>query len=334
IFLLPTAIVNCLIEYIKKVAREMLLLNEINKCYFNFQWYKLVALLYEMNWQMTDIKLPEKDPFLKIREAIFRFDNNKLGYVQLIEIADHDTDETSIPVGQDILEKRKDEVLSYLIDLNKPVKYRYLTLVILGESGKGAFFKWSKSLPGNQSLAFIFGDFEKIVYDDNIDQLTLWKFAKAHLRANEKTRLAPFNSLLDLYVIYKNNDGSLLPWDNTPADFMHVAIGTSDSFERDVIKKRDKHYVLRYYKNELVYAIIKNDKDYAPIYKEIGKSSECRLLITNYSFPLWIVNTQTKFIERKNAATEYIEAITFWFYKLYPSLKSNLDILGDTPVEI
>ncbi len=341
IFLLPSAIVNCLIEYIKKVATEMLLLNEINKCYFNFQWHKLVVLLYEMNWQMTDIKLPEKNPLLKIREAVFRFDNDKLAYVQFIEIADSDAEEISIIVDsyqndedQDLLEKRKDEVLSYLINLNKPVIYRYLTLAILGESGKGTFFKWNKPSLGNQSLAFIFGDFEKLIYEGNIDELTLWKFAKAHLRASEKTRFVPFSSLLDLYVMYKNNDGSLLPSDSVPIDFMHVAIGTSDSFERDVIKKRDEHSVLKYYKNRLVHTPVKIHKDYAPIYEERERTSECRLLITNYSFPLWVVNTQSKIIERKNAALEYIEAIAFWLYKLYPSLKSNLDVLEDDPIEI
>jgi hypothetical protein len=354
IVLLPSKIISALVHFIKIVARDQNCETELLETYHKWQWNKTVEYCYEMGWQQTTIELPEPPQGLHVTEGIFRFDNEKLAYVCLVKPrlslnnADQESEAVNVIEEDENLEggshpntpkrdkcsERSFEVIEYLTKLNEPDVYRYFTFFVLGGIGETHFFIWSKPDEGNQSLTLSFADFETIIFAGKVKRLTLWKFAKAYLKACGKTRFAPFTSLLDAYVMYKEQKGSLLPSDHEAPNLMVVGLDMSAEFSQDALQSRDPHAVKRLENKSLFDAPVKKHKDYAPIYSEREFSLNNRLVVESYTFPLWIINTQAENQTAKDAANDFIEAIAFWMYKLAPYINAHLNKMNHLPIEI
>jgi hypothetical protein len=335
IFLLPTAGVTTILNFIKRRAKAAKLLNKIDELYFGAQFKSTLQYVTSMGWQLTDIKLPEDNSGLGIREAVCRFDNEKLAYLCFIDPTRRKkrkkNDERS---GHELLREREKIVIKYLNDLNAPVEYRYFVLTIVGDNGENSFFIWNKPEDNNQSLAMIFSDFQKMYFDGNLDKLTLWKFAKAYRIAADKMRIFPMTEILDAYVIFNENDGSFLPTDDAPPDSMMIAMGTSSDFDRTVFQRRDEHAVPIVQNGELGHTPVVRHKQFAPIYREREKLKTVRLVIESFSFPVWVVNGQAKDKYQRKLINDYAEAFIFWLFKMSTFIKEYVNQLKLNSLEI
>src|SRR6185295_12595116 len=111
--------------------------------------------------------------------------------------------------SRDQYENRADKVIDFLEELNGEKKYKYLTLFIVGECGVDFAFLFKKPKEGNQTLSLSFGDFEKLVFSEEINGFSLWKFAKVYNEASKKTKVYTFGGMLDAFVIYRANQESI-----------------------------------------------------------------------------------------------------------------------------
>lgn len=335
IFLLPTAGITTILNFIKRKAKAVKMLHKVDELYFDAQYKNTLQYVTGMGWQPTDIKLPKDSNHLGIREEVCRFDNEKLAYICFIDPTRRKkrkkNDEKS---GYELLREREKIVIKYLNDLNAPIEYRYFALTIVGDNGENSFFMWNKPEGNNQSLAMIFSDFQKMYFDGNLDKLSLWKFVKAYRIASDKTRFFPMTEILDAYVIFNENSGSFLPTDDAPPDSMVIAMGTSSDFDRTVFQKRDEHAVPIVQNGELGHTPVVRHKQFAPIYREREKLKTVRLVIESFSFPVWVINRQAKDKYQRKLINDYTEAFIFWLFKLSPFIKEYVNQVELNSLEI
>lgn len=343
IVVFPTGLITAITSYIKLLATEYNCEKELLNCYYDWQWKKIVEYCYEMSWKLTSITLPPTD--LNIIEGVFQFDSDKLAYVCLIKVEltnDNIQDTVDVEIEAEEAEprprakeysNREVEVLNYLNELNEGT-YRYFTLNILGSIGDTFFFSWKKPQPGNQVLTFGFSDFQKIIFAGELDELTLWKFAKAYLVASDTMGFSPLSGMLNSYVLYKENEGSMLPSDDAPPNVMVIGLDLSTDFGRKAIASRDEHAALKWHDRIVVHTPVKRHKKYAPIYSEREKSLRVNLLIESYLCPIWVMNSQAKNLTDLGTINDFIEAIAFWMFKLTPLINDYVNKLGSEPIEV
>jgi hypothetical protein len=335
ILVLPTAEVDALIDFIKRKAMAAGLSDVLETCHLDWQFNECVNYAQELGMELTDIKLPDTNKESQSKEAVFRLDNDKLAYLRFMYPSNKSEDDTSND-GDDPssdLQKRDDEVLEYLQRLNSSNSFRYLTINIVGENGSDRFFIWPKAKSGNQTVCMTFSQFQRLCFDGSLDRLTLWKFAKAFSRAAEKMNFSMLD-VLDMYVIFKNNEGSFLPSDDSPPSFMAIAPGTSGDFGRDILLRRDEHAANKFENGKQVSVPVVRHKQYAPIYRGRDWSKNVMLLLEEYSFPIWITNAQATSKREKNNLSDFVEAVAFWLFKLGPQFSPYLNQLDLSSFEI
>ena len=322
IFVLPTVTVNCLNHFIRNQAIQKGCLTELMKLFYDHQWNATKTLLLETGWRETDIVLPITA--LKVKESVFRFDNEKLGYVCLIMVGSSQpsTEKKEANIEQEDhtispIENRNKEVIHFLEELNGATPYKYFTLNILGESGQDAYFMYGKPQRDNQILTLKYGELEKMVFSGELDILTLWKFAKVYNQSRLQTRLFSMGGVLDAFVAYQSNNGSLLPTETAIPDFIHFPIGSSDDFGRKSIIKVDEHSALQNTEQYGLLSIpVRRMRDFAPIYKEREHSKAHNLLLECFQCPVWVKNNQAKSKRDSEMINHYSESIIFWLYNM------------------
>jgi hypothetical protein len=339
ICLIPATLSKALADYIKRLATEMGEEQNLLVAYHDWQWHKFRQYANEMGWSETDIKLPTAVSPERFIEGVFQIDQDKLAYVQLIrgkissvpDIEFMKPNETSSTKTETINE-RNAVVSRYLNGLQEKQVMKVFTLFIAGEIGGHAMYAWPKPEEGNQTLFFSFSDFEKVIFEGGLEPLSLWKFSKAYGRAAQTTRFMPSASSLDLYVLYLENQGSMLPRDETPDLFSFMGIGTD--YQRRVIAYRDEHATRRYFGNKPVDVPVRRGSRYAPIYRQQKPSQENVRLIESFVFPCWIINKQAGNKAEHDQIGLYTEAVAFWLLKFGEVLKVRLNTIGTRPVEI
>jgi len=153
----PGASLNAITEFILAQSRQLNCFDKLLHVLYQWQWLKVKELLHDIYWHETTITLPAVNN-LPAEEAVYRFDNNKLAYVCFVK-------PSSVPQSNSLksIEEREQQVIKYLNELNRKIKYRYLTLFILGEYGGTTFFTFNKLSQDNATVTFNFTDFKTLV---------------------------------------------------------------------------------------------------------------------------------------------------------------------------
>ncbi len=328
---MPTGIEHALINFIYAKAKHFGCYDQLMDGLNSHQFQRSRIALSSSGWLATDIRLPTASPQLKIRENVFQFDNQKLGYLCFIEtnnlpVLDIPANFTKGPEFTD-LEKRNQEVLSYLIALNEDDQYEIFSLFVLSETTQSANFSWQKPTSNHQSLALPCSELTTILSAKGSDRLTLWKFAKCYRNTSELTQIFSIGGTLDAYALFHSNHGSLLNSDqaNPFGGMLMILPGSSADFSREVQRHRNTHALPIFIDGKFGYAKVSRYKDYAPIFVETEVSSTFRSVIEAYNMPIWITNKQTK-VYQHSWATDCCEAVAFWLLKLHPELSPYLEI--------
>ncbi|WP_051312722.1 SEC-C domain-containing protein [Sporocytophaga myxococcoides] len=317
---MPTGILNSLITYVNQKAKEYNCYDELLELFYARQFHLSCAALGSSGWWAADIELPPLKGSLFVREKVFQFDNQKLGYVCFVQPIKSVPTEFAGNSGKeatDPYKERTSEVVDFLRNLHGQQPFDVFSLYIIGEAWQDFFFVWSKPSAGNQSLALTYRELWTITHSSTINSLTLWKFAKCYSRTNERTRVMSTGGTLDTYAVYRNNYGSLMDSDEAnPLDgLLIIENGSSDDFKREIQKQQNEHAAPIFYKGQLAYTKVTRYKNYAPIYVERELSESFRIVIESYKMPIWVTNPQTKG-RRESWGTYVCEAIAFWLNKM------------------
>lgn len=323
---MPTGVLNSLINYIYRKAKEHNCYGELMELLYDWQHHLACTALAQTGWLATDIELSEPATPLPVKETVFQFDNQKLAYICYIKLGqpDRSAEATGKP-NADRFEQRTKEVVDYLTSLEPAQPFSVFCLYIIAETASEYFFSWSQPSAGNQSLALKSSELMAIVQSD-VDGLALWKFAKCFNRTSERLRVMSLGGLLDAYAIYRENNGSLLDSDGASpfGGMLMIVNGSSNEFRKRVQKQQNKHAVPMSFDDRIAYAKVVRHRDFAPIYIEREASRYFRIVLESYLTPIWITNSQTRPHE-ESWGSFFCEAIAFWLYRLQPEFSAHID---------
>nr|WP_199768697.1 SEC-C metal-binding domain-containing protein [Sphingobacterium sp. HMA12] len=325
ILYMPTTVVSSLIGFIYEEADAAGCKNVFMEMLFEEQNHCASTALSHLGWAFTDIKLPDDAFRLPIRESIWQFDNQKFGYLCVLDIEKINGNYTNEERGK-LLNARNTQVVEHLKSIEEAETFEVLSLFVLSETGHGSYFYMTKPENGEKSLVMTLGDLNTIAYDQESDFLTLWKFASIYDETSSRFRILNVSGLLNLYAVYRNNDGSLTNSDDArPNGSMLTYLPGNDiSLRHDVKISRDEHLGgLIFPRGLRGFVTIIKKREYAPIYGLKDElSSEYRLMLECYRMPIWITNYQK---DTDSLAPEIAEAILFWLYRLEPFLSPELN---------
>ncbi|MGE6221195.1 YecA family protein [Nubsella zeaxanthinifaciens] len=325
ILFMPTTVASSLIGFVHEQAIVYGCQDALMKMIFHEQNHRASLTLNHMGWAFTDIQLPKESSGLPILESVWQFDNQKFGYLCLLDTNKINGILTKEEQGK-LLNARNTEVIEHLKSLEDAAIFEVLSLFVLTETGHGSYFSMSKPENGEQNLVMTLEDLNTIAYDRESDFLTLWKFANIHKETSSQFHIMNMTGLLNLYAVYRNNDGSLISSDDAhPIGAMLTYLPGHDiSLRHEVKISRDEHL------GELItpsgihaFATVIKKREYAPIYGFKDKlSPEYRLMLKCYKMPIWVTNYQK---DPNLLASEIAEALLFWLYRLEPHLSPELN---------
>ena len=319
IMYMPTTIPNALVQFIYRKAQQYNCYESLGELLQEKQFDNSCRALSKMSWAATDIKLPIDEMKLPIREFVFQFDNQKLSYVCFIDTIKPPASLTN----HNSLDDRNKIVVEYLSKLSLEQQYQILSLFVIAETGVDGFFSWNKPSTGNQTTMLRYGELNTIAYSENANTLSLWKFAKTYAQTASRMRIMSFGGTMDAYAIYDKNNGSLVHSDKANPDggMMMIANGSSNDFYRKVKKDRDEHAVLLYTGKIVGYTKVIRPKKYAALFKDKFELKQHRIVIEDYSFPIWVTNYQRENNEDNTWGEIICEAIAYWLQKMSAPLK-------------
>ncbi|WP_316778801.1 hypothetical protein [Pedobacter antarcticus] len=324
----PANIGFALYSRIRKLAVEMGEETILRKAFHQWQSDKICGYAKRTGWQKVGIELPENVEDDKIIEHVFQIDSNKLAYISLI------TGFSSVAGSYENAETiydRIDKVIDYLNQANNG-NTKVLSIMIAGSFDDQMMLMWKKPKEGNHSLVFSFSDFDIIVQSEDPEPLMLWKFSKAHNLAATRAEIGFGSDTVDMFAFYKNNHGSLLPSDDNPGYIVYMGAGAD--FVRDLISYRNEHAATRILDDRPVDVVVRRARPFAPLYKPENVSRHNSMLVEIFRFPLWITSYQAKNRTDYSKIAIYIEAVSFWMFKLSAKISDYLNPLNRKPIEI
>ena len=103
------------------------------------QYYRAGKMLDHFGWRLTNIKLPENKSELPIRESIWRFDNQKLGYFCFLELEKLNR-KLSSQTFDNLIRERNAAIVDYVKSVELANPSEVLTLIVISETGHGRIF--------------------------------------------------------------------------------------------------------------------------------------------------------------------------------------------------
>lgn len=321
----PTTQMYCLNEFILTILEENNLIEIGEQLFDDIIIFKATSLLKKMHWLPTDIteKFKDKIPFTK-NESLWQFDENKLAYVYIIPHSK--SEETKY------YDKLIDDRISILKELVDP-HFEFFSFFIFSSisTKEISFLAFEQIKNSKYQFAVNLFDLERLISFWDIDELSLWKYAKSMDRAIEKkVQISPFFSILTYYKWFVRNHYSFFESDNF---YNGISFGfdIQGNIVMETNSNSDKHLV-KYIddKKGLGYIPVYKSEKYLPIYLSeainFGKYSK---VIEVFDFPLWFSLSKRK----NNFGVHFIDAITFWFIEVSNEIKKGVNSLGKLPVE-
>uniref|UniRef100_UPI003216986B YecA family protein n=1 Tax=uncultured Draconibacterium sp. TaxID=1573823 RepID=UPI003216986B len=336
-FILISNQANVLNEYIVRLSKRFGCEESLLNLYHNKMWYEINSACSKMNWSLTDIKLPKIESGLSIKEVVYQFDSNKLAYISLYfktALNEHPTlNEDDGPDLMIMPDQRKNEVINYLKSELKLSDYKFLNVYTFSTLGREYFSLIERPNTDELSTSFCGTDFINLIYSEEWNRLSLWKFAKVYHKYRESTELIVQDDL-DAYNIYISNDDSFYFSDKNKPTLVTFVPGEGSRIIKENKIKYDYHGALAKTNEHLGYVPVTKSGDYAPLYMPVVNLNYFYLLVESFDFPLWIINKQVSNNSNYNKVRNYADAIGFWLSKLSPYFNRELNKIKLNPFEI
>ena len=322
-FLMLSNQVGAMNEYILRMSRKWNCDWELVAKYHELVWHKLWGACDRMHWHLLDMELPENRVNTNLKERVFQFDTNRLAYVCYI-YDNKVIDKYTLAEQEDFWDKHINERIKEVIDWFKTdeqwTDYKFLSLITYSSIGQSIFLDIEKEQEKELRLTFSAFDLIQLSQTEEWNSLSLWKFAKAFSILSQTTK--SIASACDIYSLYKAKDESFYLSDERKPDLLSVVPGDGSHLLKESKLKQNLHGVINRINRRMVYVPVIKAADYAPLYCPQYDPEGCILCLDVYETPIWIINNQAGNRSMVIHARTFVEAISFWLYKLKNDIQS------------
>ncbi|GAB6138003.1 YecA family protein [Halanaerobaculum tunisiense] len=342
----PVSILVALRHFIFVLAKEYNILDLFASKYNEVVWDGIKENLKLMSFKRQPlIRLPTIEEEIPIKEGVYKFDSDKIAYVQLItdDATNYDIED---PYGMGELSEKVIKTINDRIEevINKLSDSFYsneiFLIIIIGGIGRIISFDIKVPFDEIKHLSMSAENLDIITQLQECDNLTLWKYAESKEKLYKEAEGEPFSPIinfLDRFSLYLDHEHSFYITDDKTPNFVNILPGYGIQLRIKASKINDEHAVLKGTPSHYI-TVRKRYKDDIPIYYPkgaIGISLE--QLVKGYSQPLWIdakPNINDISTELKNVYFQLIEMLSYWLWQLIPSLSSYLKKLHANPINV
>ncbi len=320
----PATLSFALTEWILTKAKAAGCLEQVAKAYHDTIWNYTKLHLGRLGFSRLDVSTLSEINDPNIREAIYRFDDDKLAFVQYVS------------GGRDH-QGRKQQIINDTLALPEFAEYEFMDITLVSSMGRELFFMFSRT-ENSKSIGMSVHDFDTLVKLKEHTAFDLWKYATARA---EKLAANPLvgASFLDVFKVYKEKEDSFYISDDAAQVMLHVEPGYAEDLYQEAKLISDEHSALRLTKaGKLANIPVERKDKYAPVYySKSDLGSELQFLVTGYHQPVWVspikdVNTIPEVA--RGLYFEMNDAIAYWLWQCQEQIKDDIAILGDAPLTV
>jgi hypothetical protein len=320
----PSTLSYSLVNTILTEARAIDNISSLSKSYHDFIWNNLQLQLRQLGFE-TMAGHPDMN-FLdaKNREGIYRFDDDKLAFIQLLT------------GGETQHQERKQRIIDSVISQPLFASHKFMDITLVSSMGRDLFFLFEMT-NNSKSIGMPIYDFISLANLREHSAIDLWKcvIASEEKISSENQMISSF---LDVFKLFKDNDDSFYISDTDSSPIPLILPGYASSYYQDAKLIIDEHSVIRSIGGKMGFLpVVRRDK-YEPVYYSNGDfGKQLWLLVEGYSQPIWITPSKNIMEVEKNASGVYFkiaDAIAFWLWQCQEYLQENLTSLENLPITI
>lgn len=274
------------------------------------------------------------DPSDGVREAFFRFDNNKVAH--LVTVTDSLVGYAPTePFGSDSAPGFFEFAESQLHSARDAIKRQFewcqgvLHIVLVQGIGRSGVVGISQEQAQDaRHLALSFADLEYMTRREHGEPLALWKFAGAAGAIRERTKIVNFGSMLDEFAMYRGANYSYEVTEEKMPSLLMVDPTYAEGLRNKVAEDYDPHAVAASDEHSVYELIRRYPGSQIPIYlPEVGGPGRLRFLVEGLAIPLWVLP------ESDNNSTvrerfDVCEAVAYWLWQMSEPLSSVVEAIS------
>lgn len=323
IIISPATLSYALVDFIHLQASLSGCLPANSSAYHNVIWNYTQLHLKQLGFSLIEIPAISENTDPAIREAIYRFDDDKLAFVQYL---------TS---GEETHQERKQQIINDTLAQPEFAGHQFMDISLISSIGRDLFFMYGRT-ENSLSIGMPVYDFDTLVKLKEHDAIDLWNFASAR-----DTQIPDSNmfgaSFLDVFKVYKENDDSFYVSDDTAGIILHVEPGYAGSLYQKAKILTDEHSVARLIEGRPANIPVTRKDKYAPIYCAMDELSAGNLSMAVEGFPLpvWVSPNKNSFDippAARGLHFEMAEAIAYWLWQCQEFINADLALLDSTPI--
>ena len=276
------------------------------------------------------------------RHEVFKFDSDKIAYVVLSfdDGSNYDKRHPYLSMHTATNEDEYDGVTESTLQkiTDKYAEDRVLLIRLSAGLGR-QYFRGYKKIKGVNTLNFSVNEFDLLMKERDYDSLSLWNFSEAKTRLTSKVELAPMQSDLDFYSLYKDKDNSFYLNDDALPTLFWMEPGYASSFIQEVVTSEDIHSIQKLNdQGELGVTPCVKVKGSSNIYYPmayIGK--KLSHAVEGYKYPIWVEFSDDIYsIDSKYRGVyiEILEAISYWVWQITGVAHDPIDQIISSPFTI
>ncbi len=323
IIISPATLSYALVDYIYLEASKSGYLLDVSNAYHNVIWNYTQLHLQQLGFSRIEVPSISENTDPTIREAIYRFDDDKLAFVQY---------RTS---GEATHEERKQQIINSTLSIPEFAGHQFMDISLFSSMGQDMSFMYSNT-ENSVSIGMSIYDFDTLVKLKEHDAIDLWNFANA--RDIQITVSKMYGaSFLDFFKVYKENDDSFYVSDDSSGVILHVEPGYASSLYQKAKLLSDEHSVARLVEGRLSNVPVTRKDKYAPIYCSIDELSagNLNMAVEGFPLPVWVSPNKNSFDIPSAARSLFFEmtdAIAFWLWQCQKFINTDLSLLEQTSI--
>lgn len=335
---LSLAITDCIWTFAERAG----CMREVNEAYHSLLWNNLQLQLGQMKFKRLDIEGIELNTESHEREGLYRFDYDKIAYVQYLydkgtNFKIKSTSQKGVFGVCEDKENHKKKVINQVLAKPEFAGYEIFDFIILSPIRRDFMYPIMKE-EHSRTIAIPMFELDVLWNLKETKSLDLWKFSIAREEQIPNAKMLSF-SFLDQYKMYKDHQDSFYLSDETKYDSIHVQVGYSDDLIKQSKHKTDKHSALKNIGGRIANVQVERKDKYASIYVDLMGllSSELEFLVEGFNQPIWVSpKSDLKELngEIRNIFWQVNDAISYWLWQIQEDVYLDLKPLGILPITI
>jgi len=321
---LPATLSYALTEWILTAAKVSGCLELVSKAYHDTIWNYTQLHLCQLGFSCFEISAITESNDPNTRERIYRFDDNKLAYVQYFS------------GGRTDYQGRKQHIINEVLENPEFEGYEFMDITLFSSMGRDLFFFFSRT-DNSKSIGIPIHDFDTLVKLKEHSAFDLWKYA---LAKEEKLadNLLIGASFLDIFKVYREKDDSFYISDDAAKVMLQINPGYAKDLYQYAKLLTDEHSALRIKEGLLVNVPVERKDKYAPIYfSKSDLGNELHFLVEGYLQSIWVTPRRDLSCIPDTGRGLYFEmadAIAYWLWQCQEHITDDIAALSDTPITV